>query len=666
MTNDEQLPSGWALTRVCDLYDILAGGTPSTAVEEYWNGTIPWITSADIHGLKDIRPRRRITPGAVNNSATNLVPAGSIIVVTRVSLGKLALTQHPLCFSQDSQALIGDHELILSDYALYYLSKAVEVFRHRSRGTTISGVTKKQLAELPFLLSPLPEQYRIVAKIEELFTRLEAGVEALKRTKALLKRYRQSVLKSAVEGRLTQEWREAHKGELEPASKLLERISQERRRRFVEKARDGVRAYVAARVSGAAVHNNPRDILQAFLTEMVVNDIDLSHSKLLDALIASFFEAMEGDVGGVSRQRRAAASRSGEPSYLEWSQNAFDALHAEDLDSEVLAACSVTPCGRPGPEDGDKPLRYNTSEHAMMEAIRAEGAAHLRRTLIEEPADRNWKADEAKRKANQPDTSQLPELPDGWEWTTLPQMGELNRGKSKHRPRDATFLYGGPYPFVQTGDVKNANGYVRSFTQTYSEEGLRQSRLWQANTLCITIAANIADTAILGFEACFPDSIVGFTTDAPWCNVQFVEFFVRTVKSAIEVDAPATAQKNINLATLSRLPIRFPPLAEQQRIVEEVDRRLSIADEVEATIDANLKRAERLRQAILKQAFEGKLVPQDPNDEPASLLLEKIREEKTEREAERARAKRKPKPSGSKKKGKSVAKAPPQISLPIE
>ena len=103
------------------------------------------------------------------------------------------------------------------------------------------------------------------------------------------------------------------------------------------------------------------------------------------------------------------------------------------------------------------------------------------------PKDDKWRA--KYKEPITPDTSDLPELPKGWMWTTLPQIGELNRGKSKHRPRNAPFLYGGRYPFVQTGDIRHANGLIRHYNLTYSEEGLKQSRLWPAGTLCITIAA---------------------------------------------------------------------------------------------------------------------------------------------------------------------------------
>ena len=95
----------------------------------------------------------------------------------------------------------------------------------------------------------------------------------------------------------------------------------------------------------------------------------------------------------------------------------------------------------------------------------------------------------------------------------LDELGHVARGRSRHRPRDAEHLYGGPHPFVQTGDIKHASLYLTDYTQTYSEAGLAQSKMWPIGTPCITIAANIAETAILGIEACFPDSVIGFVAD---------------------------------------------------------------------------------------------------------------------------------------------------------
>ena len=205
-----------------------------------------------------------------------------------------------------------------------------------------------------------------------------------------------------------------------------------------------------------------------------------------------------------------------------------------------------------------------------------------------------------------PESGERPELPRGWQWKLLPELGVLSRGKSKHRPRDDPRLYGGPYPFIQTGDVRRSGGRIREFTQTYSDFGLNQSRLWPAGTLCITIAANIAETGILTMPACFPDSVVGFLSNDT-ALTRFVEFFMRTAREDLERFAPATAQKNINLAVLERVVVPVPPHAERERIVAEVDRRLSIVREIEAEVDANLKRAQALRQSVLQAAFTCKL-----------------------------------------------------------
>ena len=121
--------------------------------------------------------------------------------------------------------------------------------------------------------------------------------------------------------------------------------------------------------------------------------------------------------------------------------------------------------------------------------------------------------------------------PKGWEKKKLNELGELSRGKSKHRPRNAPELLGGPYPLVQTGDIANAGIYLKEYTQTYSELGLKQSKLWDKGTLCITIAANIAKTSILTFDACFPDSVVEFIPNDKTNNmfIQFWMFFLQKI-----------------------------------------------------------------------------------------------------------------------------------------
>ena len=479
-----ELPDGWTWTTLGEISQPPQYG---------------WTTSAQNRGKLRLLRTTDITSGSIDWEAVPfcqkepddkkkyLLKDGDIVISRAGSVGFSCLIKGPKQ-AVFASYLIRFRPVIIDELFLFYFLQSPAYWRAISEsklGIAVQNVNATKLKRIILPIAPLPEQRRIVAKIEDLFTKLDVGINELHKAQSQLKRYRQSVLKAAFEGKLTEAWRAKHQDDIEPASVLLECILKERREKW---------------------------------------------------------------------------------------------------------------------------------EAEQLEQMKAKG---------KRPKDDKWKAKYKEPVAT--DTSELPELPNGWVWTTLSQIGELNRGKSKNRPRNAPFLYGGRYPFIQTGDIRHANGLIRHYNLTYSEEGLKQSRLWPTGTLCITIAANIADTAILGFDACFPDSVVGFLPERGQCNIYFVEFFFRTAKEALERYAPATAQKNINLAILKDLAIPFPPLAEQNLIAQEINRYLSVADEVERTITVELKRAEQLRQSILKKAFSGKLVPQDPNDEPASVLLERIK-----------------------------------------
>jgi type I restriction enzyme S subunit len=339
-----------------------------------------------------------------------------------------------------------------SRYLYFYVSSKTfraEASHHMAGAVGQKRVPAAYLKGCKVPVAPLDQQKVIVAEIEKQFSRLGEAVANLKRVKANLKRYKAAVLKAAVEGKLTEQWRKQHP-DVEPASELLKRILAER------------------------------------------------------------------------------------------------------------------------------------------------GAMWRGKAKYKEPAG--------------PDASVLPALPDKWVWATMPQLGELNRGKSKHRPRNAPRLFGGPYPFIQTADVKHSGGFICSHSQTYNESGLAQSRLWPAGTLCITIAANIAETGILTYPACFPDSVVGFLFAGEPVTVRLLDLFFRTARDQIARFAPATAQKNINLEILSAVAVPLPPLKEQRLLVEEVERRLSVIEDLECATEANLKRVDRFDRTILSHAFSGRLL----------------------------------------------------------
>jgi len=455
-----KIPESWKWAK---LEDVCAVTDRDHRTPKYTKDGVPLISPKDFteDGI-DFSELKRVDKSELEAFKKKCNPEKGDILYSRIgTIGEARLLNFDFEFvALHSIALIKPVlNTVKSKYLLYLLQthdiKKQALHNVKSVGTPDLGLKRIKNFDIP--LAPFSKQGIIVAEIEKQFSRLDEAITALTRITANLKRYKASVLKAAVEGKLTEQWRKEHPA-VEPASELLKRILTERRKKWEEK--------------------NP--------------------SK-----------------------------------------------------------------------------KYK------------------------EPAT--------------PDTVNLPELPKGWGWATLPQFGELNRGKSKHRPRNAPHLYGGPYPFVQTGDIKNATGVLREYKQTYSEKGLKQSRLWPKGTLCITIAANIADTAILGFDACFPDSIVGFTSDSENVDTRFVEYFFRTAKENIERFAPATAQKNINLEILNDLAIPLPPVREQQAIINEIEQRLSVTEEIEATIEINLKRADRLRQAILIKAFSGNLLYKDLN-----------------------------------------------------
>jgi type I restriction enzyme S subunit len=192
--------------------------------------------------------------------------------------------------------------------------------------------------------------------------------------------------------------------------------------------------------------------------------------------------------------------------------------------------------------------------------------------------------------------------PKGWEVSPFGSLGKLNRGKSKHRPRNDPSLLGGKYPLIQTGDVANSKGVIKKYTQTYSDKGLAQSRMWPAGTLCITIAANIAQTGILTFDSCFPDSIVGFKPNNR-VTTEYIQAWLGFLQPLLEDLAPQSAQKNINLQMLRELDVPVPPIDLQSKFSEFVERIGNNSrnyEKSEAVMD-------NLFNSLLQKAFRGEL-----------------------------------------------------------
>ena len=177
-----------------------------------------------------------------------------------------------------------------------------------------------------------------------------------------------------------------------------------------------------------------------------------------------------------------------------------------------------------------------------------------------------------------------------WKPFRLDQLGFVGRGRSRSRPRNDPTLYGGSYPLFETGDIKSADLHLSEPKKTYNEKGLAQSKLWNPGTLCITIAANIAETAILKIKACFPDSIVGFVADPEIADVRYVKYYIDFIKLQMQNISRGTTQDNLSVEKLLSFEFLSPPLNTQRKIaavlstyddlIENNTHRIAILEEI--------------------------------------------------------------------------------------
>jgi type I restriction enzyme S subunit len=194
-------------------------------------------------------------------------------------------------------------------------------------------------------------------------------------------------------------------------------------------------------------------------------------------------------------------------------------------------------------------------------------------------------------------------IPKEWKITKLGEIGELERGKFAFRPRNDPKFYGGEFPFIQTGDISEANGIIKKYSQTLNEDGFKISKLFKKGTIVISIAGNIGDVGILDFDSCFPDSIVGIKANSEQTNHFFLMYLLQKFKSELDSIAPKSTQKNINLGILKTFKLPLPPVPEQQKIAEilsAVDKRLEL-------LRNRKERLERTKKGLMNDLLTGKV-----------------------------------------------------------
>ena len=500
------LPEGWVETTIGEIAQTIHYGYTESATNEPVGPKFLRITDIQNNSVNwDTVPYCRIKG---DEQHKYILKEGDLVFArTGATVGKSFLIRGRIpdaVFASYLIRIVLDKKINANFVYTFFYSQFYWVQIHQGKvGIGQPNVNAKILAQITLPLPPLPEQHRIVAKIEELFTKLDAGKEELLQAKARLKHYRQSVLKSAMEGKLTEDWRKKHGGEIEPASILLDRILKERR---------------------------------------------------------------------------------------------------EKWEAEQLAQ------------------------------MRAKGKM---------PKDDKWK--NKYKEPQPPDTTKLPELPEGWVWTTVSSIGLVASGQTPKGIND--FDSKGKIPFYKISDMNKSGNekFMRATAIALDDVEIEKLGIHvreQGTVIFPKRGGAIATNKkrILSYPSAYDLNIMGVL---PYIvPTDFFYQWLLSINLATLSDGSNVPQ--LNHKHIDPLPFALPSLSEQQAIVFEVERRLSVADAVEATVDAELKRSDALRQSILKQAFSGQLVPQDPNDEPASVLLERIKEDKMKRETEQ-KSKRKPK-----------------------
>lgn len=478
----DDLPPGWVWVKISDIAETTSGGTPSRKIVEYYEGSIPWIKSGELKDTIITDSEERITLKAVRNSNAKIFPAGTALVALYgATVGRTGILGIDAATNQAVCAIFPLENSFTSKYMAYWLFSQRQNLINLSAGGAQPNINQGIIRGYPFPLAPLAEQQRIVEAIEAQFTRLDAGVAALKRLRTNLKRYKAAVLKAACEGRLVEQ-----DPDDEPASELLERILKERRAKWAAEQR------------------------------------------------------------------------------------------AKGKDPRKLA--------------------------------------------YKEPAA--------------PDTADLPDLPEGWAWATVEEVGEVRLGRQR-APQHHTGHYMRPYlrvanvfeDYIDTSDILEMNFNPDEFERYRLQYG--DILLNEGQSLELVGRSAIFRDEVR--DVCFQNTLVRFRASTI-ILIEYAQLVFRTYLHSGRFQKIAKWTTNIahlGAQRFANIEFPLPPIAEQNRIVLEVEALMSLIQQLEIAVNLNVKRAERLRQSILREAFAGRLVPQDPNDEPAGELLKRIRRNRT-------------------------------------
>ncbi|RMX18485.1 DUF559 domain-containing protein [Vandammella animalimorsus] len=697
---------------------VVGGGTPSTANEKNFGGDVPWITPADMstHTGKYISAGGRyLSHQGMGVSGAQWLPKNTVLFSSRAPIGYCAIASQSVTTNQGFKSFI-PMEGIDSEYLYYWLISAKRHAEALASGTTFLELSAKKAAQIPVPIAPAAEQTRIVEKLEELLADLDAGVAELKAAQKKLAQYRQSLLKAAVQGDLTADWRRAQAAaRTAPPLSNPSPLAGERRASTplspCGRGDGGEGALALTRARELRQKQTPHEqTLWRRLRAKRFDGFKFRRQQPIGHFIVDFVcfsqrLIIELDGGGhAERQdydaRRDAWLRSQGFRVLRFWNNQlaeqpeavleaiWNALH--DLPAPLsptplpqgerglmAAQPSLSLCRRSAGEEmkehlasqlpspfGEEGLLANppsplvgegSGERGQIET----GAELLSRILKERRA--RWEAKQLEKFAQQgktppknwqskypepalPDTQNLPALPEGWTWSTLGVCFQVVVGATPSR-KNSTY-WGGNIPWVSSGEVHF--NHIRGTKESISELGLNNSST-QINPAGSVLLGMIGEgktrgqVAILDIPAANNQNCAAIWVSETPIKPEFVYYWLWSRYDETRRGSSGNNQPALNKSIVERIVIPIPSLQEVDKIVMLVATALQQISLQEEAITLALKQSTAQRQNILRAAFAGELVPQDPNDEPASVLLARIR-------AQRAAQTPAKKPRGRKKK----------------
>jgi type I restriction enzyme S subunit len=526
MSEGLTLPLGWCCTSLEKIATWGSGGTPSRNIERYFQGTIPWIKTGELGSMYIRDATEHITEEALNNSSAKIFPKGSVgIAMYGATIGKLSIWG--MDASTNQACAVGvPTEAISNEFLYYFLLAEKQKLIKAGKGGAQPNISQSIVKEWPINLPPFPEQHRIVAKIEELFSELDKGIENLKTAQSQLKVYRQALLKHAFEGKLTAQWR----------------------------AERHAKQSVAPAKAGAQPLNDMDSRLPPAFARVTGNDKPLESADTL-----------------LKRIQQERAQRY-QQQLADWEASG---------------------------KQGSKPKPPKTLPPLSAEEL-----------------------------------AELPELPEGWGWFRLVDFSDISGGLTKNQKRSSLPI---KRPFLRVGNVYANRLELEDMHETgISEAEIERVTLAKGDILVVEGNGSVDQ---IGRVAIWNGAIDGCVHQnhlikARPFNLVRSEFILHFLMSELGrkfIVRSASSTSGLHTLSISKVESLFVPLCEieeQDILLSELSSKLSLADQLDQTITTALQQAEALRQSILKKAFSGQLVPQDPNDEPASELLARIRAER--------------------------------------